>query len=566
VERAVGAFVLFATLLLLVGFGYYLYHTSQSKGWFVTKVKYSTSLYSAAGLKVGDPVKLMGRDVGAITVIDTQPPDELFSIYVEFEVREPYYGYLWTAGSKVKVSPAGLLDQRTVEVTKGTNYIPTYLTWPIREMTPAAAAALPGQRDQLFLDAISVPVVTREVLRPACAPEDLADIPGMVGQLREKTNAVGGYVLSRLGEETRRRVVQFKGTTAETRALREALAGDLDRLVEGESLYDAGRFAGVTLSEETRGLTGQTASGESLRRLNRLLLEQAFPQQLARTRRVTAPMMPLDAGLCARMTDAGVAKVRVADRSSTSKRISVVWDLKAGRFEPYTATTKAYWLPPEESPALTERLNELVLQVEEALPSVLALTNQLAQLLTRSADAAGGAEALLAEARPMLANLGVVTSHLTNADGSLGRWLLPGDMYGQALVTLTNANGALTNVSATLGSAGTMLTAANTNMTRLVAELTPSLQNLSIIISNLNTQVQGNTNFMATLHRLLLDTDDLIEGFKRHWLLRSAFKPKVTNRPPAKSTAPMRIYRSPKGELYAPRGTVRRGDAETPRP
>lgn len=549
VERAVGLFVLFATLLLLLGFGYYAYHTAKRKGWFVTKVAYCTSLYSAAGLKVGDPVKLMGRDVGEITMIETQPPDELFNVYVEFVIRAPYFGYLWTAGSKVKVSPAGFLDQRTVEVTKGTNYIPTHLNWHVRELSPAAAAELPDQRNQLFLDAITVPVVTREVLSPACAPEDLVDMAGWAARLASKTNAIDTYLAARLGEETRRHLGQFKGTAAETRVLREALAADLAQAIEGESLYAGDRFSGVALTEEAEALARSSPAGQALRRLNRLLLELAYPQQLLRTRRVTAPMSPLDAGLLARMVDAGLTRVRVADRSLNLKRVTVVWDLQKGQYAPYTASTKAYWLQPDESPALTERLGELVRSTEDALPNLLALTNQLAQLLTRSADAAGEADALLAEARPLVTNLAVITSHLTNADGSLGRWLLPTDLYAQTLVTLTNANDALTNVSSTLTNAGLMLTAANTNLSSLVANLAPSLENLSIIISNLNSQVQANTNFVTTLHTLLEDTDDLIEGFKRHWLLRSAFKPRPTNVAPV---VPPRVYRSPKGSLYAP--------------
>ncbi len=72
VERAVGLFVLLATIVLVAGFASYVYHTVKRKGWFVTKVQYSTSLYSAAGIKVGDPVKLMGFDVGEITRIEAR--------------------------------------------------------------------------------------------------------------------------------------------------------------------------------------------------------------------------------------------------------------------------------------------------------------------------------------------------------------------------------------------------------------------------------------------------------------------------------------------------------------
>ena len=65
-ERAVGIFVGLATLLLLSGFFYYLYHTATRKGWFLTKVTYFTYVDRADGLKVGDPVKLMGLPVGEI--------------------------------------------------------------------------------------------------------------------------------------------------------------------------------------------------------------------------------------------------------------------------------------------------------------------------------------------------------------------------------------------------------------------------------------------------------------------------------------------------------------------
>ena len=109
VERAVGWFVMLATVLLLAGFGYYVYHVAQRKGWFLVKAKYFTLVDTAAGLHVGDAVKLMGFDVGWITDIETQPFDDpLFNVYVEFIVKEPYYGYIWTE-SRAKVVTADLL-------------------------------------------------------------------------------------------------------------------------------------------------------------------------------------------------------------------------------------------------------------------------------------------------------------------------------------------------------------------------------------------------------------------------------------------------------------------------
>ena len=60
IERWVGMFIVVAILLLMAGFGYYLYHTAQRKGWLVPHAPYFTFVYSGEGLNVGDPVTLMG--------------------------------------------------------------------------------------------------------------------------------------------------------------------------------------------------------------------------------------------------------------------------------------------------------------------------------------------------------------------------------------------------------------------------------------------------------------------------------------------------------------------------
>ena len=135
VERVVGWFVMLATVLLLAGFGYYVYNIAQRKGWFLVKAKYFTLVDTAAGIHVGDQVKLMGFDVGWITDIETQPfNDPLFNVYVEFIVKEPYYGYIWT-DSRAKVVTADLLGHRYIELTKGTNYAAEHLSYQFDEKT-----------------------------------------------------------------------------------------------------------------------------------------------------------------------------------------------------------------------------------------------------------------------------------------------------------------------------------------------------------------------------------------------------------------------------------------------
>jgi ABC-type transporter Mla subunit MlaD len=123
VERIVTLFVVLAALLLAVGFGYYIYSTAMSKGWFIPKCDYYTLLMSAEGLKVGDPVVLMGFNVGEITKIETQPPNSWYKIFIKFNVRRPYYGYIWS-DSKLRVN-SNLLGGRKLEILPGSSGLPT---------------------------------------------------------------------------------------------------------------------------------------------------------------------------------------------------------------------------------------------------------------------------------------------------------------------------------------------------------------------------------------------------------------------------------------------------------
>lgn len=122
-ERWVGLFVVLALLLLVAGFGYYLYHTAEKRGWFVPRCPYYTFVQTADGLQIGEPVMLMGFEVGNITVIEAEPPGSWYNVFVGFEIKRPYYGYIWS-DSRVKVATVGLLG-RQLEIIKGVAGQPT---------------------------------------------------------------------------------------------------------------------------------------------------------------------------------------------------------------------------------------------------------------------------------------------------------------------------------------------------------------------------------------------------------------------------------------------------------
>ncbi len=123
-ERLVGLFVVAAAGMTLIGFAYYFYHTAESRGWFVPTCPYYTFAESAEGLQVGAPILLMGFSVGEITRIEAQAPGSYYKVFVGFEVRRPYYGYIWT-DSKVRISSGDLLGGRRLQVTVGSAGQPT---------------------------------------------------------------------------------------------------------------------------------------------------------------------------------------------------------------------------------------------------------------------------------------------------------------------------------------------------------------------------------------------------------------------------------------------------------
>jgi hypothetical protein len=188
--------------------------------------------------------------------------------------------------------------------------------------------------------------------------------------------------------------------------------------------------------------------------------------------------------------------------------------VQAGAAAHYTNLTEIYWIDPEESPALNERLERVANQVEEALPTILNLTNQLYAVLSNTAVLTANLSDVASSARPAVSNLAMATAHL-DQPGALGEWLLP-----------TNINQKL---DAVLSGADATMDTANTNIAALAQSLYQSLENLANITSNLNDQVESNTNIISQLSKAIVDADNLVQGLKKHWLLRSAFKDEKKN-------------------------------------
>jgi len=316
---------------------------------------------------------------------------------------------------------------------------------------------------------------------------------------------------------------------------------------EGSRVRVLANFFGKRVLEVTKGTNGYPiymfaplreltlAEAEKLEAPERWLLG-ADLYDATETNRVLRALRPLNAETLAQLRALGCERFPAFDSHEHRKSPTAVWDDATGRYVKFVREhnpkirqkANIYWLLADEAPDLNERLEKLVAQVEKALPDVLALTNQLASVLNQSAAAASNLHALMLEARPVATNLAALSAQL-RGDGALGQWLLGPEGARPLNAAFEDAQRALRN--------------ADTNLTALAENLGRSLDHLAGITSNLHVQVQANTNILAEISAAIVHADELVQGLKRHWLLRSAFKPPRTNPPPASRALPAPKFR-----------------------
>ncbi len=387
-ERTVGWFVMLAAVILIVGFVYYVYSTAERKGWFVLKINYATGLNGASGLKLGDPVKLLGFDVGEITKIEPNDPGKGRGVTIFFNIREPYFGYIWLDSSARLVSD--FLGHNYVEVVQGRNGAPTVF------FDKAAGKLMLMNRHKAYQEYLNL--VAELTAEPENAGKPAPDIAALA------TNALN--------------------------KLLKATNGDY-YLTLRRSKYNN----------------------------------------------------PVD-----------------------------------------LAAPNWIYVPPMDSPSLSERLDAVANKIESALPNVLNLTNQISAVLTNASAAVARLNATLGDVHPILTNVTVITENLRNPQGSLGDWLIPTNINGQLQQTLETAQ-------STLKAARSTLDNTDTNLTTVATDLDKTLGHLADLTSNLNWQVQSNTNLVSQINATIAHADDLVQGLKREWFLRSAFKNKPAPKP-----------------------------------
>ncbi len=111
---------------------------------------------------------------------------------------------------------------------------------------------------------------------------DIADLSQLSYKLATSHDAVSSFIRTRLSENTLQILSVYQESGLYAKALEECLARELNGIVSGPSIYHSGLFSGVTLRSDTKLLLEENPNGRDTLSLNRGLLEDAYPLEIAK--------------------------------------------------------------------------------------------------------------------------------------------------------------------------------------------------------------------------------------------------------------------------------------------
>lgn len=110
---------------------------------------------------------------------------------------------------------------------------------------------------------------------------DSIDMKPFLMKLKQREDAVSIFLISKLSDGTDQALEKYRGEV-DSGQIEIALKQEIEQIIKGESIFEAKRFENVVLRSETKDLLARNPRGDDLIRLNRQLLEDAYPQEIPR--------------------------------------------------------------------------------------------------------------------------------------------------------------------------------------------------------------------------------------------------------------------------------------------
>jgi fucose permease len=117
-------------------------------------------------------------------------------------------------------------------------------------------------------------------LRTAFGSSAFKDVPALARKLAAPADPMSKFLAGNLSKSTVQALERLNSGSGSVTAARIALAQDLNSLIAKQNIYDPERFRGITLNDKAKELLTQ-GKGRNEARLNRMLLADAYPNELA---------------------------------------------------------------------------------------------------------------------------------------------------------------------------------------------------------------------------------------------------------------------------------------------
>jgi hypothetical protein len=111
----------------------------------------------------------------------------------------------------------------------------------------------------------------------------ITDPAAFAGKLANGPDAMSVFLRGQLQDSVKADLAAYSASSANAKTVISALVKDLNQVISGPSIYDKARFSNIVLRPETGQLLKQNPRGQQLARLNKLLLEDAYPAELAKS-------------------------------------------------------------------------------------------------------------------------------------------------------------------------------------------------------------------------------------------------------------------------------------------
>lgn len=114
--------------------------------------------------------------------------------------------------------------------------------------------------------------------------DDFTDLQRFAEMLNHPTDPLSRYLRSQTGRIAPHLLWKYRHHPNDIWGMGTMLVNKLNELIDGPCLHKADRFGSITLRPRTRELLAANPTGDMLKQLNRLLLEDAYPNLIRRNR------------------------------------------------------------------------------------------------------------------------------------------------------------------------------------------------------------------------------------------------------------------------------------------